>query len=509
MHLRRSIAWLSVALAGCTAEERRVAPEPVLEPLDSGVADAAPKPSLTDAQRAMLDAYFEAARASHAWPSLAVAIVDGDERVYAAGFGARDGAAGGPPVDAETVFRIGSVTKTITGVAVLQLRDAGALRLDDPVDGFVPELSSLLTSPAGAKVTIRHLLTHTSGIPSVGDGTAAYWKGDHDVTEAELLGSLKRSTLQFEPGTAVAYSNFGVALAGLVVARVSGESFRVRVDASVFQPLGMIASAWSRDDVDPAYLARGHWLGVDGYGPGGPNWRMGAAEAAGGAYSTAADMARFLSFQARAHSSLEDLESVLSRASLRDAQAPDPKAPSDPRRFGVAWLTGEDALGRFVTHDGSVIDYSSSVRLYPERRVGIVALLGAGDAAQLDCTTREALSALLSGGEPKACVPTLSPAAATALDGVRALIASPELAGIDAAFAPDFLAAVPREELLAFFEGLHDTYGACTGEPTVAATSDAGTARIRVPCDEGTAAVLLGTDPATGKITALSVKAWS
>lgn len=504
---------LAVVLASCTSSctsgDPRVAPEPILDPLDSGIVDAAPEPALTEAQRATLDAYLEATRASHGWPSLAVAIVQGDTRVYAKGFGARDGAGEGPPIDGETVFRIGSVTKVVTGVAVLKLRDEGELRLDDAVETYVPELSTFLTGPSGTKVTIRHLVTHTSGIPSVGDGTAAYWKGDHDVTEAELFAALSGSSLEFEPGTAVAYSNFGVALAGVVVARVSGEPFRDRVDASIFQPLGMVSSVWSRDDVEPAFLARGHVLGVDGWTPGGAHWRLGAAEAAGGAYSTAADMARFLSFQARAHSSLEDLERVLSRASLRDAQTPDPKAPSDPRRFGVAWLTGEDALGRFVSHDGSVLDYAASVRLYPERRAGIVALVGAGDASSLDCATREALASLLAGSEPKACGPALSTWNAAALERVRSLIAAPTLAGIDEAFTPDFLASISRDELLAFFESSRATYGACLADVTVAAVSDAGTARIRLPCEKGTAAVLLGADAATKKLHTLAVKPWS
>lgn len=433
-------------------------------------------PALTDAQRATLDTYLDAQFKSHGWPSLAVGVVRGDTLVYAIGFGG---------ADEHTVFRIGSVTKVMSGVALLQLRDQKRVDLEDPVTKYVPELTG------HTAVTLRHLVTHTSGIPSIGDGTAKYWTGERDITEPELLAAIKNAPLEFAPGSKVAYSNFAVALAGVVIARVTGEPYRDVMEGSLFAPLKMTESLFEG-------TGKGSWLTATGYEPATTTFRLGAAEAAGGLYSTVADVARFLAFEARAESDLPELDSVLDRASLRESQRAGMSSP-----FGVNWFTGKNDLGRFVAHNGSVFDYSASVQLYPERRAAVVALLSTGNSEELDCVAHEALGALFRERAPAACTPKLSPANKVATDRVLALISAPTAAGVDAAFSPTF--PVSRAELLTFFEGCNATYGACT-EAAVLGTADNGTARVSVKCEKKPANLLIGANPSTQLIETLIVQ---
>ncbi len=472
-------AWWCLLLLACSSKsEPPVQQEPVPDAFPE--VDATPAdPALTEAERKALDDYLDAQFKSHEWPSMAAGVVYGDTLVYSKGFGAG--------VDEHTVFRIGSVTKVMTGVTVLQRRDRKELTLDDPVDKHIPELASFLNG----KVTIRHLVTHTSGIPSVGDGTAEYWRGDHDVTETELFDAIKGSKLAFEPGTRFAYSNFAVALAGIIAARVSKESFRDMIEGSLFEPLKMTESSWDK----PAAFARGYSLTAKGWGAAGPHWRLGAAEPAGGLYSTVSDVARFLSFEARAESERESLDAVLSRASLRESQTAIP-----PGNVGVNWFVGETDLGKLVGHNGSIGDYSASVQLYPGKRAGVVLLLNVANAEQLDCVANEALGALLRKGTPKPCVPALTAWNAKALERVKALIAKPDAAGIEAAFSPDF----PRDGLLAFFNDCNATYGPCT-EGKVLATGDNGAARVQLTCEKKPAHVLIGANPASSLIELLYV----
>jgi len=472
--MRLFFACTALVIAGCEPSgDIPVHKEPPLDALPetpSGPVD----PPLTDAQRATLDGYLDAQFKSHGWPSMAIGVVFGDTLVYEKHLGAE-----------HPVYRIGSVTKVMTGVALLQLRDRGKLQLDDSVTRYVPELT------AHAGVTLRHLVNHTSGIPSIGDGSAKYWTGA-EVSEAQLLAAIKNAPLEFTPGTRVAYSNFAVALAGVVIARVSGEPYRDVMDGSVLGPLKMIESGFEG-------TAKGMWLTATGYAPATTTFRLGAAEAAGGLYSTLSDVAKFLSFEARAESDRIDLESVLSRESLRESQrVVDPKVPP----FGINWATGKNDLGAFVAHNGSVFDYSASVQLYPARKAAIVALLSTGNYEQLDCVAQNALGALFRESPPGACTPSLSEANQTALTRVKALFGNPNAPDIDAAFSATF--PVSRADLLKFFQDCNAAYGACT-DHAVLATADNGTARARLTCAKANANVLIGADARTKLIDTLFV----
>ena len=152
-------------------------------------------------------------------PGVVVGIVHGGALVWAKGFGYRD-AERQLPTTAQTVFRLGSVTKLFTATAILQLRDRGSLRLDDPVTDHLPGLEYRNTFPEGPEITVRHLLTHTSGLPR--EAAFPYWTDRRFPTAEEMIAALAEQESIYEAGTQYKYSNLGLALLGEVVAAVSG-----------------------------------------------------------------------------------------------------------------------------------------------------------------------------------------------------------------------------------------------------------------------------------------------
>jgi CubicO group peptidase (beta-lactamase class C family) len=356
-------------------------------------------------------------------------------------------ARGGPAPDPErAVYRIGALTKLLTGIALLELQDAGRLDLDDSVTRFVPELSPRLD-----QVTLRHLVTHTSGIPSAGDRSAPYWQ-QTPVSEEQLLNALV-APLEFSPGTRSAYSNAGMALAGLVVARAAGESYRDSLQRQVLGPLGMTHVAWDRDAVPEEHLAIG--VGPDG-SVDTPHWQLGAFEAAGGLYCSLEDLSQLARF------ALSDFPKLLSPGSFREALT-DHELPG---QHGVGWIVGAREGYGFVTHTGSTSDYSASLFVLPERRVAGIVLQSGADAELAECAARALAYAVARGTTPVSCVPTLLDAASlqlldSALSRLRALLAEPSDEKLQELLSPGFLQKVPRNVIDDVLNRIRATYGNC------------------------------------------------
>lgn len=178
-------------------------------------------------------------------PGLVVAICDRRALLWHSVRGVCD-VSKGNPVGLSTCFALASITKTFTGMAVLMLRDAGELSLDEPLSRTVPEAASIRyptkDSPA---VTLRHLLTHTSGLPR---GLREVRKIlGRDPNEEELLANLSSLKLEGVPGTQGGYSNLGYALLGVVIKRVSGQEYGDFVNIRLIDPLGLTSSTFQTE----------------------------------------------------------------------------------------------------------------------------------------------------------------------------------------------------------------------------------------------------------------------
>lgn len=425
------LVTLCLVLATCG---RDTPPKPAAKPLPGNLTAAA------------LDAWVERELAGKV-PSAVVGFVDANGLVWSKGFGERAPGAGRP--DATTIYRIGSITKLVTGTALLQLRDRGTLTLDDPVTRWVPE------NPALSKVTLRHLVTHTSGISSIGDGSAVYWE-QRPPDRAALVRAVAAAPA-WEPGSKNAYSNAGMALAGEVIARAARTSYREYIQTAILAPLGMRTAVWDREAVPRERLA----LGAVGAKSDPPHWQLGAFEAAGGLYASLDDMTAFARFSLGAN------PSVLSDASRDAAMHDDPL----PGPHGVAWLAGGEGRQRFAGHTGSTEDYSSAIFVAPEVHLGVIVLAAGSDADLVQCAAAALLRAAVQATPPDTCkVDTTSKpldeptrrTTSAALDRVLVVLADPTPAAITAAFEPAFLENIPAASLVEVVTQLRAQLGACT-----------------------------------------------
>ena len=290
------------------------------------------------------------------------------------------------PVDTATVFRIASMTKSFTALAILQLRDAGLLGLDDPAERYVPELAGLRYPTADApKITIRHLLTHAAGFPEDNP-----W-GDQQlaITDAEMARLISEGIpFSTAPGTAYEYSNYGFALLGRIVANVSGQPYARYMEENVFRPLGMTATTLEATAVPPQRLGHGYrWQ--DGTWREEPPLPDGAFGPMGGMLTSIGDLARWVGFLMEAWPPRDGPERPpLRRASAREMQ--------QVARYNGASVVQDTAAGTFslsaggygyglgvrqtcryravVSHSGGLPGYGSLMRWLPDQGVGIVAL---------------------------------------------------------------------------------------------------------------------------------------
>ena len=215
------------------------------------LASAAPPAKVSSAIK-LLDAWIATQVAYRQQPGLSIAIVSDQEMIWAKGYGYADVDKRVPATPA-TIYRMASHTKMFTAIAVMQLRDAGKLRLDDPVVKYLPWFKPQPASPDDPPVTIRHLLTHTSGLPR--EAAAPYWSDFNFPTREEVIRGVAIQHAVYAPETKWKYSNLALAVAGEVVATVSGEPYADYVRRHILDPLGMTSSSVDMPEAHRARLA--------------------------------------------------------------------------------------------------------------------------------------------------------------------------------------------------------------------------------------------------------------
>lgn len=353
-------------------------------------------------------------------PGLAYAVVIDDEIVLAKGLGVRD-VASGTPVDGDTVFRIASMTKSFTALAILKLRDAGKLSLDDPVARYVPQLATWQPPTAdSAPITIRQLLSHTSGLPEdnpYGDRVLAM---DPQTFSAWLAGGIPFAT---GSGSEFEYSNLGFMILGTVITRVSGRPFQTYISEEILLPLGMTSTYWSPAAVPKERLAHGYRKDQDSWAEE-PMLGDGAGAAMGGLLTSPRDLGRFIAMMLSAYPPRDEPERPAAlRRTLREMQSglgypsitvtrelPNGRLIGRAGSYGYGLGAVSDcSWGREVGHSGGLPGFGSHMRWLPDRGVGVVVLANVtyADAWKL---TRAALSLLQNTGALEPRVATPSPA---------------------------------------------------------------------------------------------------
>lgn len=428
-------------------------------------------------------------------PGAAWGIVIDGELAHAGAAGVRDVASNGP-VDGDTVFRIASMTKSFTAMAILKLRDEGKLSLDDPAERYVPELKGLrYPTTDSPRITIRHLLTHSEGFPEDNP-----W-GDQQLSESdEALTRMLRQGIPFSnaPGVAYEYSNYGFAILGRIVSRVSGKPYDAYVSEQILRPLGMTSTTLHPDKVAANRRAVGYrW--EDERWKEEPALPHGAFGAMGGMLTSIRDLSRYVAAFLDAWPPRDGPETgPIRRASLREMQQP--WRPSGMRvvrdtktnattlsatsyGYGLS-VTQTCDFRAMVAHSGGLPGYGSIMRWLPEYGVGIIAfgnLTYTGWARVVG----EAVDRLAETGglQPRQVRP--SPELAAARDAVSKLVMSWDDGLADKIAAENLFLDRSKDRRRKDIDVLRATVGACAAPDRFDVVENALRGEWTMTCERG------------------------
>lgn len=298
----------------------------------------------------------------------------------------------------QSMFRIASMTKSFTAMAIVKLRDDGKLRLDDPVGLYIPEMSKHRLTEDSPPITIRDLLVHSAGFPT--DDPWADRKLEE--TEEELLTLLKGKLCFSNPcGTVFEYSNLGYAILGCLINKIAGIPYQKFIDTAICQPLG-IQAYWEYTDVPEAELIHGYSFKDDKWEEE-PLQHDGIFGAMGGLITSIESFARYIAFHQNAWPPRDDKElGPIKRSSIREMHQPWKFVKNDSVSvnaygYGLKWL--RDVAGRtFVGHRGGLPGFGSNWLFLPEYGLATVFFANRtyADTSKLDL---EVLNKLLAGSQ--------------------------------------------------------------------------------------------------------------
>ncbi len=335
----------------------------------------------------LLKVWLDAQRDYDQIPGLSAAVVHNQDLIWSGGFGFAD-VEHKTPATAQTLYSICSISKLFTSIAVMQLRDAGKLRLDDPVGRHLSWFTIKRSDPQSAEITIEGLLTHASGLPRESD--FPYWTGpDFKFPSREqVIEQLSKQETLYPAETYFQYSNLGLTLAGEVVAAASGQPYATYVRQHILDPIGLRSTAPEMPEQE-----RGHKLAtgysalrrVGGRVPVTFFEARGIAPAAGYA-SSAEDLARFASWQLRVLGR-KGGEEVLKSNTLREMQRVHWVDPDFETTWGLGFSVWRNEGKTFVGHGGSCPGFRTHLLLKTDENVATIFMtnaqgVNAGDFAQ-------------------------------------------------------------------------------------------------------------------------------
>jgi D-alanyl-D-alanine carboxypeptidase len=333
------------------------------------------QPSVVDRIR-LFEAWVESHMAYRGQPGLAIGIVHDQDLVWTKGFGFADRERG-IPATPDTLFRIASITKTFTATAIMQLRDQGKLQLDDSVTKHLPWFAVRPRESGGPSITIRHLLTHVSGLPREAD--FPYWTTDEFPARDEIVKALPSHEQFFNAETRWKYSNLAVALAGEIVAVVAGEPWDRYVKQRVLDPLGMTATLTDAPAEPLPSLATA-------YGRRLPDLsrplRLGTVQtrglaAAAGMVSNVRDLSKYVVLQFRTGAA--GGAQVLSGASLREMHRVHWLNADWQSGQGIGFQVRRAGERTLVGHGGWLPGMRTQVTFDVKDKVGVIVLTNADD----------------------------------------------------------------------------------------------------------------------------------
>lgn len=449
---------------------------------------AAPSPQTL----AAIDRMFADWRLSAHAPGLVYGVVADGKLVHVKGLGVQDVQAK-TPVTADSLFRIASMSKAFTALAILKLRDEGKLSLDAPAETYVPELRAWrYPTTDSPRITVRNLLTHTAGF--VEDNP---WGDRQQVMPEATFTRYLSDGVPFSraPGLAMEYSNLGYATLGRIITNVSGRPYQDYIRQTIMQPLGMDSSGYDIFASPTDRRAVGYrWQ--DNAWVREPDMKDGTFGAMGGVQTSAADYARWVSFLLSAWPARDGPEQgPVRRSTVREIVTGDnfvsgrmrPAAVGGaPCRqaaaYAMGWSTIDDCdLGMIVTHSGGYPGYGSIVMLLPAKGVGVFAFASRTYAGP-SLPTFRALMAMHDAGELKAPGLPVSAGLAQAYEAARAVWAAGDIH--KAPLADNMLLDKSAERWKSQIAALKSEVGACSAREPVQPSSEME-GRFTWSCEHG------------------------
>jgi CubicO group peptidase (beta-lactamase class C family) len=335
-------------------------------------------------------------------PGAAFVFVQDGRVVYMRGYGLANVEQRRAIDPASTIWRVGSVSKAFTATAVMQLVDRGQVELDAPVDRYVHRVVIPATYPE--PVTVRHLLTHTAGFDEIRPGTQAATADSVLSLDAFLRGRLVRVR---PPGRTIAYSTYGITLAGELVEEVSATPYETYLERHIWDPLGMTRSCITVPEEWKGDVAMGYE--IDGDSAVAQAWEWYHTTPASAINATVADMARFL--MAHLGGGAIGRARILSKKA--EAEMLRQQVTMDPTMPGYAIGFNEDYVGgvRVVEHGGNMAGFSSHMVMIPEARAGFFVVNHIEGSQLRDNLKWTLLQRFFPRAREKKPVPPLPPAA--------------------------------------------------------------------------------------------------
>ncbi|MCC6511433.1 MAG: serine hydrolase [Pirellulaceae bacterium] len=314
-------------------------------------------------------------------PAFSMALVDGDQIIWTYGNASTDpqalntskvGQRDAIEINADTIYRAGSVSKLFTDIAIMQLVEAGQLDLDAPVTQYLPQFAPKNSSEK--TITLRQLMSHRSGL--VREPPVGHYFDPTEPTLGDTVNSLNRTALIYPPDTRTKYSNAGITVAGAVLAAVSGRSYDEQINQAIFRPLKMSSSSFVLQAQNRARLAPYTMWTLEGRRFPAPQFALGTAPA-GNLYSTMSDLAAFICcLHAQGKHSTGQL---LKPETIEQMFTPGKEADGTPQSFGIGFQIERLAGERKVGHGGAVYGCATQLELLPDHQLGVAA------SAALDC----------------------------------------------------------------------------------------------------------------------------
>jgi CubicO group peptidase (beta-lactamase class C family) len=410
----------------------------------------------------LMDQHFASHLTEKKIPGVAYGLIKDGKLIHSKGFGETVLDTNTCP-DKSSVFRIASMTKSFTATAILLLRDAGKLRLDDDITIYLPWTDSIGIPESGHVITIRDLLTMNAGFP-----TDDPWGDRQESLEIETFDDLVSQGLSFTraPRMGFEYSNLGYALLGRIISVTSEMDYLDFVKSAIHQPLAMSSTTFHQSEVASEQFVQGYAEFASGFVPE-PLTVPGAFSAMGGLLSNVEDLAKWIAeFQLAWN---ESSSHPLQRWSRREMQEPQRHArtaaftdlhtdqiKSITTSYGYGLLVDDDSLlGRFVSHSGGYPGFGSHMRWHPQSGWGIVAL-GNRTYAPMMPAASEALNMIIRDhfDADSSVESGLWPETVEAMSAVEELLITADNSIADEWFAVNMDLDQPRSERMTALAGV-------------------------------------------------------